>query len=302
MASRAPPAPSRSTCTAPTNYGALDQPPSMQWGPDHPIAIRIPVYRNKRAKNKKNTATMQRAHSEPYIAAEQAPDVSDASTVAIDITPPQGEVQEYQDIPGDIIALPARQAPEEDSPLLPPPAGTTTIRYEMCAVGKYMFMGEGLGIFLVIFAGALFTTSNVLQNMYVTNVNFFFILLVRAIMQVIVTDTDMKMNKQDVFGGVTDTTLRMKIVAQGFLGGFVLLGIFYSVTHVPLGDASAIFFLTPTWTFILAPYMLGESFGLFRILICFLMTYGATLISRPSFIFPVDPLPPNGTSGIPRRK
>ena len=38
---------------------------------------------------------------------------------------------------------------------------------------------------------------------------------------------------------------RNKIFLQGLFGGMLLLAIFVAVRHVPLGNASAIFFCTP---------------------------------------------------------
>lgn len=174
----------------------------------------------------------------------------------------------------------------EDAPLLPPGRNgdSVTVSEPMTnSFGEQVF-----GIGLVVLAGMTFTGSNVLQNFFVKDVNFFFLLAVRAIMQLVVTDLDLKCSGNNVFGGETNLKARFKIVLQGLFGGILLLCIFYSVTHIPLGNASAIFFLTPTMTFILAPFMLRERTGIFRIAVIVCMLAGVIMIDRPTIFYPSD--------------
>ena len=52
--------------------------------------------------------------------------------------------------------------------------------------------------------------------------------------------------------------VRRRTVIQGLLGGILLAAMFIAIKLVPLGNASAIMFCTPVFTFIMAPFMLGE--------------------------------------------
>ena len=50
---------------------------------------------------------------------------------------------------------------------------------------------------------------------------------------------------------------RVRIMLQGIIGGGLLFCIFYAVSNVPLGNASAIFFCTPVFTFFFAILLFG---------------------------------------------
>ena len=65
------------------------------------------------------------------------------------------------------------------------------------------------------------------------------------------------------------------------LGGVLLACMFVAVKFVPLGEASAIMFCTPIFTFIMAPCMLsGERMGVYRVLLTTLMATGVLFITR----------------------
>ena len=74
------------------------------------------------------------------------------------------------------------------------------------------------------------------------------------------------------------------IFCQGTFGGLLLLFIFVAIQHVPLGNASAIFFCTPVATFIFATFMLREPLKCYRFMIIVFMMSGVALITRPNFL------------------
>lgn len=153
-----------------------------------------------------------------------------------------------------------------------------------------------VGILMVIFAGFAFTASNVLQKFIVPTLTFWQLLLHRAIAQtillLIVTSWEgRRCNRSVVDTLVGPPNARIRTVLQGFLGGILLLCMFTAIKHVPLGNASAIMFCTPIFTFILAPFMLKEPCGLYRTLISMLMISGVIMITRPPVIFGPDPSP-----------
>lgn len=143
-----------------------------------------------------------------------------------------------------------------------------------------------LGIMLVVLAGFGFTASNVVQNLYLKNLNFYHMLFVRAVFQAAISALDVLRRGCGVFGGTPSLKLKIRIVLQGAIGGCLLFCIFFAVSNVPLGNASAIFFCTPVFTFIFASFMLGEKFGLFRLMLSVMMMAGVVLITRPPFLFP----------------
>ena len=69
-------------------------------------------------------------------------------------------------------------------------------------------------------------------------------------------DSILDQSKMDIFFGPKE--VRLRTVIQGLLGGILLAALFGAVSIVPLGNASAIMFCTPVFTFLMAPFMLRE--------------------------------------------
>ncbi len=148
------------------------------------------------------------------------------------------------------------------------------------------------GYLLIINAGLLFTLANVVQKIVAPMLYFWHLLIYRAIFQLVAMYIYVRLSRSEVMGPVKK---RLRIVAQGVLGGCLLLCIFIAVKLVPLGNASAIFFCTPVFTFLFARFMLSERVGCYRLLISALMLAGVALITRPPFIFPEDKIHVNST-------
>jgi len=147
------------------------------------------------------------------------------------------------------------------------------------------------GIILVMCAGFSFTSSNVMQKFSVRHLSFWQLLANRALVQLLGTGVfcivrhcrSQQQQGSHMFLGPPN--VRIRTVGQGLLGGVLLACMFIAVKYVPLGNASAIMFCTPIFTFLLAPCMLGERYGLYRLLITVLMAFGVLFITRPSAIF-----------------
>ncbi|CAO3608979.1 unnamed protein product [Cunninghamella echinulata] len=60
---------------------------------------------------------------------------------------------------------------------------------------------------------------------------------------------------------------------------------FYSITQLPLPDATVLFFLNPLFTAILAAIFLGEAFTIFDMLCSACCVVGIILVSKPEFLF-----------------
>lgn len=142
------------------------------------------------------------------------------------------------------------------------------------------------GISLVVFAGCVFTCANVIQKIVCPSLNFWSLFLIRSLTQTPIMGAVILCRKSGFLG---PKEARKKIFAQGTFGGLLLLAIFVAIEHVPLGNASAIFFCTPVFTFIFATFTLGEPLKGYRLLIIVFMLTGVTLITRPSWMgFPGD--------------
>lgn len=175
------------------------------------------------------------------------------------------------------MASSTRNEDNETQPLLP----RNQAEERPTPVYKVVF-----GILLVIFAGCSFTGANVIQKLICPQLNFWSLFLIRSLTQMIIMAIHILMTKGQFFG---PKEARRKIFAQGSLGGLLLLAIFVAVEHIPLGNASAIFFCTPVATFIFATCMLKEPLKLYRFMIIALMLTGVALITRPSWMgFPKD--------------
>ena len=184
------------------------------------------------------------------------------------------------------IGAPGSDEPcQETSPLLGdpeagPPSG------EAAAPADDSFRSQAIGVSAVVTAGMLFTVANVLQTQCLKEIHFFFLLLVRGLIQMAIATTDLAVKRIGPLGGSAEPwQVKAKVVGQGALGGLLLLCVYYTVAHIPIGNASAIFFCSPMFTFMFATVTLDEKLGLFRVMLSLFMLGGVTLMSRPPFIF-----------------
>lgn len=141
-----------------------------------------------------------------------------------------------------------------------------------------------LGYLMVVLAGLLFTLANVLQKIVVPEISFWQLMFYRGIIQIVIMTSEILFKRRPVLSG----NHKIRILLQGQLGGILLLCIFIAVKHVPLGNASAIFFCTPLFTFFFATCMLRERMGMYRVVICIFMLQGVIHITRPPFMFAPD--------------
>jgi len=151
-----------------------------------------------------------------------------------------------------------------------------------------------LGYCCAILAGLCFTSSNVMIK-YIPEVNSWQLLLVRCLAQLATMVPIMLLGKHNIFG-TPDFATRWRLVAQGVLGGFLLLGIFVAVARMPLGDCTAIFFSSPAFTMVLSCIILKDHCGVWRCLVAITLLTGVMILSRPPALFPPTPAIANHTS------
>jgi len=138
--------------------------------------------------------------------------------------------------------------------------------YLGCASRQGVFTG-GAGLLNPSFP------SNVMVK-YVPEVSSWQLLFVRCSMQLLTMLPLVYLSGQNIMG-TPDWATRWRVVAQGILGGFLLLTIFEAVSRMPLGDCTAIFFSSPAFTMVLS----------FIILKCW--SYLGLLLSSPVFPCPL---------------
>jgi len=151
-----------------------------------------------------------------------------------------------------------------------------------------------LGYCCAILAGLCFTSSNVMIK-YIPEVNSWQLLLVRCLAQLVTMVPIMLLGKHNIFG-TPDFATRWRLVAQGVLGGFLLLGIFVAVARMPLGDCTAIFFSSPAFTMVLSCIILKDHCGVWRCLVALTLLTGVMILSRPPALFPPTPATANHTT------
>ncbi|KAI8636983.1 hypothetical protein BD408DRAFT_396476 [Parasitella parasitica] len=82
--------------------------------------------------------------------------------------------------------------------------------------------------------------------------------------------------------------VRQWLLFRGLAGTIGLSLFFYSITKLPLADATVVFFLGPACTAILASIVLGETFTLFDGICSVACMIGVILVSKPQFLFGVE--------------
>ena len=75
------------------------------------------------------------------------------------------------------------------------------------------------------------------------------------------------------------------VTSRGILGCAAVGGLYFSIRHIPLADATAILFTSPVWTSIFGFIILRERWSVYDSFGTILCVVGVTLITQPTFIF-----------------
>mmetsp|Transcript_10601 Transcript_10601/g.24210 ORF Transcript_10601/g.24210 Transcript_10601/m.24210 type:complete len:434 (+) Transcript_10601:116-1417(+) len=78
------------------------------------------------------------------------------------------------------------------------------------------------------------------------------------------------------------------VMLRGFIGGLGFCNYYYTLSTLPLGDATTLLSLYPIVTIFLAYYVLNEAIKPAQLVAAVLSVLGGVLISRPSFLFGSD--------------
>jgi drug/metabolite transporter (DMT)-like permease len=96
-------------------------------------------------------------------------------------------------------------------------------------------------------------------------------------------------------GGHSFRGVEISLLLQRALLGFgALTCYFYSIIHLPLADATVIYFTNPVLTALAAAWVLHERMGVWELVLVVLSLVGVLFVARPSFLFgaesSLDPL------------
>ncbi|KAI9488932.1 hypothetical protein BDB00DRAFT_845766 [Zychaea mexicana] len=167
---------------------------------------------------------------------------------------------------------------DERSPLLPTtassrPTSTTTNRDAK---------SEVIGLTLMALCALAFSSMTLFVKLSGASFPSFEIVLFRSVVQTALGLAGCAYIGINPFG---NRRIRPWLVFRGVIGGLALAVNFYSVTHLPLADATVIMYLNPAFTAILAALVLGEPFRWFEGICVTLCLTGAVFVSKPEFLF-----------------
>ena len=104
----------------------------------------------------------------------------------------------------------------------------------------------------------------------------------RCLSQLTLSVIILVVQRQNLLGEVGK---RRWILARGAVGVCSLSCFYYALTHLPLSEATVLFFTAPIWTGILGKFVLHESFDRWDCLAAAASFVGVVFVARPSFLF-----------------
>ncbi|KAI8979752.1 hypothetical protein BDF20DRAFT_819367 [Mycotypha africana] len=141
---------------------------------------------------------------------------------------------------------------------------------------------EMTGLVFMTVSALGFSTMSLFVKLSGANFPSFEIVLARSIVQTILGFIGCALLKVYPWG---QKGVRRWIFLRGLAGTLGLSMFFYSITQLPLADATVVFFLGPAFTAIGAAIVLGEEFTVFDGFCSFACMAGVILVSKPQFLF-----------------
>lgn len=146
---------------------------------------------------------------------------------------------------------------------------------------------ELTGYILMLTTALVFGTSNILIHIAQTKSNFPAVstLFIRALIHSILTCTYFVLF-QDARKSILNMTRQQSIwiILRGIIGALCIICLYTALDKIPVGDTTAIFFLSPAFTMILSHIFLHEYVTLVDISAVLLSLLGAFMITRPNAI------------------
>ncbi|KAI9278207.1 hypothetical protein BDA99DRAFT_491456 [Phascolomyces articulosus] len=141
---------------------------------------------------------------------------------------------------------------------------------------------EMMGLFLMALCALAFASMTLFVKLSGASFPLFEIVFARSLIQTVLGLVSCLFAGIHPFG---NRPVRPWLVFRGVIGGFALALNFFSVIHLSLVDTTAIMYLSPIITAILAALVLGESFYLLEGLCAAFCLTGALIVLKPEFLF-----------------
>lgn len=101
------------------------------------------------------------------------------------------------------------------------------------------------------------------------------------------SDVDTNQGRRLIFVPFGSPNVRNAVLARGLFGGFGFLLYSYTISVLPLGDATTMLSLNPIMTVIAGSIFLGETIRMTHLVAALGSLIGCLLIAKPSFLFKV---------------
>ncbi|KAI9472061.1 MAG: hypothetical protein EXX96DRAFT_509959 [Benjaminiella poitrasii] len=165
-------------------------------------------------------------------------------------------------------------AQTESTPLLP-----------KCKQPQHNKRRELIGLVFMTLSALGFSTMSLFVKLSGTNFPSFEIVFARSVIQTLFGLIGCALYGVSPWG---KRGVRRWLLLRGLAGTLGLCLFFYSITQLPLADATVVFFLGPAFTAILAAIVLREPFTLFDGICSVACMIGVILVSKPQFLFHTD--------------
>ncbi|KAI9032537.1 hypothetical protein CLU79DRAFT_859209 [Phycomyces nitens] len=190
-------------------------------------------------------------------------------------TEPDGTRKVVHEVPESVTIV------NESTPLIPQ-TGPIAATSQAIADHRHLGRGELIGLALMTLSALGFSTMSLFVKLGGARFPSFQIVFARSAIQTLFGLIGCAILKVNPLGR---RGIRGWLFVRGLAGTCGLACLFYSVTKLPLADATVVFFLGPTFTAIFASIALGESFSFFDGVCASLCMFGVVLVSKPPFLF-----------------
>ncbi|KAG9198824.1 hypothetical protein G6514_009374 [Epicoccum nigrum] len=157
------------------------------------------------------------------------------------------------------------------------------------------FYDRNFGLVLVFLAqtcgSVMNTAAKLLATGYETKFHAMQIIFIRMLCTTVLGMLYMAYNKTPDFP-LGKKGIRKLLVLRGTCGFVGLFGLYYSLSYLPISDATVLTFLIPTLTALVCFLWLREPFTLREALAALIAFSGVLLVARPTWLFPNPPIDP----------
>mmetsp|Transcript_3416 Transcript_3416/g.6291 ORF Transcript_3416/g.6291 Transcript_3416/m.6291 type:complete len:407 (+) Transcript_3416:240-1460(+) len=157
---------------------------------------------------------------------------------------------------------------------------------------RVLLSKESYGLLLLLLSAVLYSVAGVLVKLAANKgLSSSELVLLRAIFQATIVVTCMCLYKTDngvrlirqPFGN--DARVIKIVIVRGIVGGLGFCLYFYTISVLPLGDATALISLKPVPAIFLGRIWLGEPITPLHVVVTITSVVGSILIAQPSFLF-----------------